>query len=117
MDSTRPVEATCPECRGPLSEVTEGDGHPKLLEFKCLVGHTYSPRALLEAHSETQERTLWSAVVVLEESARMVQAIESEFKPEIVERLRQQVATKMEQASQIRRILEQLEPFRTGPID
>jgi len=117
MDSTRPIRATCPECRGPLSEIVKSDGDRKLCEFTCLVGHTYSPRALLEAHSQTQESSLWSAVVALEEAAILVEAAVSEFRPEVADRLKEQAQLKLKQAGQLRGILEHLEPFQTGPKD
>jgi len=69
------IEATCPECRGPVSEVR----YNGLLEFRCLVGHAYSPKSLLEAHSETEERALWAAVVALEETERLVDAVAESF--------------------------------------
>ena len=117
MDRMRPIRATCPECRGPLSEVVKSDGDRKLCEFTCLVGHTYSPRALLEAHSQTQESTLWSAVVALEEAAILVDAVVSEFKPGVADRLKEQAQLKLQQAGQLRGILEHLELFQTGQND
>ena len=69
MEPTIPINATCPECRGPLSVI------PGTSEFRCLVGHMYSARTLLQAHYETQERTLWSAVVVLEEATQLINAV------------------------------------------
>src|SRR5262245_20043101 len=110
METTRPINGTCPECRGPLSETVQTNDDSALREYKCLVGHVYSPRALLEAHSETQERALWSAVVALEESATLVQCVSSEFPPEIVERLQEQARIKEQQAQRLREVLDQLEP-------
>ena len=46
----RALEATCPDCRGPLSVSAYGG----LREYSCLVGHRYSARVFLQAHSETQ---------------------------------------------------------------
>jgi len=103
------IEATCPDCRGPLSQ----ESYDEVREFHCLVGHTYSPSALLQAHYEAQEKTLWAAVVVLEETAKLVEAVASGFSPSIVKDLESQVATKQRQSAEIRRILENLEPFRT----
>jgi hypothetical protein len=105
----RCVEATCPDCRGPLSETTFED----LREYKCLVGHRYSARGLLQAHSETQEKSLWSAVVALEEAANLVEAVAKNFPDEVAERLREQAAKKILPATEIRRVLEQLEVFET----
>jgi two-component system, chemotaxis family, protein-glutamate methylesterase/glutaminase len=108
MQATKSIDATCPECRGPLSE-TQTDN---LFEYRCLVGHGYSARSLLESHSETQERSLWSAVVALEESAKLVDSLASQFPSAIAERLVAQAETKLRQAAAVRRILEELEPFQ-----
>lgn len=108
MEQKQLIEATCPECRGPLSEVT---CDPQVHEYQCLVGHKYSARSLLEAHSETQEKTLWAAVLALEESANMVSAVSGNFPTGTAARLRQQADRKLEQAAEIRKILEALEPF------
>ena len=107
-EKKRQIEATCPDCRGPLSEIRLESEAP---EYCCLVGHRYSARSLLEAHSETQEKTLWSAVVVLEESAVIVDAVQRQFAPEVAERLKIQAAEKLQQALAIRKVLEGLERF------
>jgi len=101
------IAATCPECRGPLS-VLRTDS---LLEIRCLVGHAYSPQGLLQAHSETQEKALWAAVVSLRETEAMVDAISDQFSPEVGDRLREQVTKKRSQAESLQLILEDLEPF------
>ena len=109
MEGHQLIEATCPECRGPLTELRR-DG---VLEFRCLVGHRYSARSLLQAHSETQERMLWAAVVVLEEANNLVSAVADMLAPEELKRLRDQAVVKNSQAQQIRGILEHLEAFQT----
>jgi two-component system, chemotaxis family, protein-glutamate methylesterase/glutaminase len=100
-----PVNATCPECRGPLSFTNEP------VEFRCLVGHTYSAITLLQAHYEAQERALWAAVVVLEETVPLVDTLGPELSADHAERLKKQVETKLEQAEKIRKLLEDLKPF------
>jgi two-component system chemotaxis response regulator CheB len=107
----RSLRATCPDCRGPLSE-TNYDG---LREYECLVGHRYSPRNLLHAHSEAQETALWGAVVALEEAANLVEALSDSFPPAVTGRLQEQVAKKLDQALVIRRILQEMEMFETEP--
>jgi two-component system chemotaxis response regulator CheB len=109
MERKEPINATCPECRGPLT----AQEHNGIVEFHCLVGHAYSPRALLQAHSETQERTLWSAVVVLEEASNLVAAVSAQVSPQELTRLSEQAEVKKLQAGQIRRLLKDLEPFQT----
>src|SRR5205823_1475107 len=87
METKESIEATCPDCRGPLSVVKTDS----LAEFRCLVGHTYSAQGLLAAHSETQERILWSAAVALRETVNIVEAVADQLPPEEVEKLRLQV--------------------------
>ena|ERR1051326_7762 len=108
MEAKKTIEATCPECRGPLTE-SQYEG---LREYHCLVGHRYTARSILEAHSETQERALWSAVVALEESAKLVEAVAPQLAPDLVQRLSVQAEEKVRQAAVIRRVLEGLEPFQ-----
>lgn len=108
------MNGTDPECRGPLTEVIHSEGSSELHEYKCLVGRSYSARTLLEAHCDAQERTLWAAVVALEEAINLVEAVASEFPPDVVERMREQARLKQKQAGEVRKILEQLEPFQAG---
>jgi len=101
------IEATCPDCRGPLS-VTRNE---TLVEFRCLVGHTYSAKGLLAAHSDAQEKALWQAVVSLKESANIVDAVADQVAPELLAKLRLQVKKKLAEAAALEDILENLEAF------
>jgi hypothetical protein len=51
------IEGACPECRGPLTEVRDGD----IVEFRCLVGHRYSPVAC-SYRCDSQWDELWEYV-------------------------------------------------------
>ena len=102
------IEATCPECRGPLRIITHDQN---IREYKCLVGHTYSARSLLAAHSEAQEKALWASVVALEEAEKIVGAVSPELPVAVAERLHVQAELKLAQAKEIRAVLERLEPF------
>jgi hypothetical protein len=106
MREVRPITATCPECRGPLSEVTE-DG---VREYRCLVEHRYSDVGLLHAHSETQERVLWAAVLVLEEAAVLARETAAHL-PDASESLLRQADEKQQQANAVRAVVETLKPF------
>jgi hypothetical protein len=55
---------------------------------------------------------LWAAVLVLEETAQLVSAVRPYISGETLDRLNHQVATKLKQAKEIRRVLESLEPFQ-----
>src|SRR5262245_35374399 len=107
METRTLINGTCPECRGPLTEVRQDD----LIQFECLVGHVYSPRALLDGHFDAQERTLWAAVVSLEEAENLVKAVRPHLDPAIGERLEAQAREKHEQGQEIRRVLERLQPY------
>lgn len=62
---------TCPECRGPIWEERQGN----IVEYRCRVGHAYSPLAMAQEHEEAVERTLWSTLVALEEAADITERI------------------------------------------
>src|SRR5262245_49851510 len=53
----------CPDCRGVLWEIQEGD----LLRFRCRTGHAFSPETLFKAEDEGVEQALWEALRALEE--------------------------------------------------
>lgn len=108
MEHEELIQATCPECRGPLRRIRLNHVH----EYECLVGHKYSAQVLLRSHSETEERALWSAVVALEEAREMVAAVSSDFPPDVARRLASEAEIKYKQAATIRALLEKLEPFQ-----
>jgi two-component system chemotaxis response regulator CheB len=83
-----------------------------LREYRCLVGHKYSARSLLEAHSDAQERALWAAVVALEESTNLVQMLRPGLPGHLAMRLEGQAERKRRQAVEIRGVLERLEAFQ-----
>src|SRR5262245_34557099 len=57
----------CPDCRGVLWEIQEGD----LLRFRCRTGHAYSPETLLAAQHDGIETALWEAIRAIEERAAL----------------------------------------------
>lgn len=68
MEATQiPAPLVCPDCSGPLYEVKAG----KLLQFQCIVGHSYSPMSLTQAHSDALERALWIAIRVMQEKLNL----------------------------------------------
>ncbi len=101
------IEATCPDCRGPLTK-TEDEG---ITEFHCLVGHRYSPEGMLRAHYETEERALWAAVVALEEAGKMVEAVGRYVSSEVRRNLEQDAADKRRQAQTVRGVLDELNAY------
>jgi two-component system chemotaxis response regulator CheB len=101
--ASEPTWLTCPECRGPLGEYKAG----RFSEFRCRVGHIYAPAALLSAHSDTVERTLWAGVVALEESAEIARYMQAQL-PDDAERLKREEKAKQEMANKVRGILKEL---------
>ncbi len=72
-----PTAFVCPECQGPLWETKTGSA----LQFRCHVGHAYSPDSLLADHSDSLERALWSAVRTFDEQAALLRRLgERRFK-------------------------------------
>jgi hypothetical protein len=109
MRELRLINATCPDCRGPLSEVIE-DG---VREYRCLVEHRYSDAGLLQAHYETQERALWAAVLVLEEAAIIAREVAAHM-PASAATLHTEAADKEKQAAAVRLVVAQLKPFTSA---
>ena len=62
---------TCPECGGPLRR----QDAPVPMRFECQAGHGWSPKSLLAAQAAGIERTLWAAVLRLEERSRLHQVL------------------------------------------
>jgi two-component system chemotaxis response regulator CheB len=58
-----PSAVACPDCRGVLWEIQEGD----LLRFRCRTGHAFSPETLLRAEDDAVEQGLWEVLRALEE--------------------------------------------------
>lgn len=65
-----PAGVSCPDCGGPLWEVDED--YPR---FRCHTGHAFTPRHLVAGLQEQEERSLWVALRVMEERARMLKRL------------------------------------------
>ena len=103
MEAQR-TRLTCPECRGPISKSEEGT----VIEFSCRVGHRYSPETFLAAHADTRERTLWAAVVALEEGADVARELASRSSIALKSRLEREAGDNEVAAGKIRNVLSQL---------
>ena len=97
-----PTSISCPECRGHLDLFLEGD----LAEYRCRVQHTYSPEAMIAAHAETEERTLWSAVVTLEEGAEVAEKLAPKLPEDVRAMVQESIGRRREAARQIRGFIE-----------
>jgi two-component system chemotaxis response regulator CheB len=99
-----PSALTCPECRGPLWEVTEG----ALTRYRCRVGHAYSEETLIAEHAAGVEAALWSAIEVLEERAELLRRVAARMepaKPGAANRLEQAARDAINNATLIRGVL------------
>jgi two-component system chemotaxis response regulator CheB len=67
-----PTSFVCPECNGPLWETKPGAS----LQFRCHVGHAYSPDSLLADHADGLERALWSAVRTFDERSALLRRLQ-----------------------------------------
>src|SRR5579871_3057783 len=93
-----PTNLTCPECRGPIHQEQQG----RIIEYRCRVGHVYSPATIEQEQDATVERALWSAVLTLEEAADMAEKFGNELGEEAAEKVRR----KRSDAAVLRQILE-----------
>jgi two-component system, chemotaxis family, protein-glutamate methylesterase/glutaminase len=97
----RRTDLTCPECRGPISEFRQGP----ITEFRCRVGHRYSPETFLTTHADTRERALWAAVVALEEGADVARELAANAASDVQHRLEQEAVNNRSAAAKIRELL------------
>ena len=64
---------SCPECNGALWEIAEG----RQPQFRCHVGHAYSPQILATEQDLVVEQSLWSGLRALKESAALDERLAS----------------------------------------
>jgi two-component system chemotaxis response regulator CheB len=91
------MEIKCPECAGPLWEERQGS----IVEYRCRVGHAYSPLALKEEQQEVVERSLWASIITLQNAAQLSDQLAGELGPESLE----DAAKKRAQATVINEML------------
>jgi two-component system, chemotaxis family, protein-glutamate methylesterase/glutaminase len=70
-----PSVYSCPDCRGVLWEIKDGD----LVRFRCRTGHGYLPEILSERQSDNIESTLWAAMTALEEKSSLSMRLANRF--------------------------------------
>ena len=103
----RLTDLTCPECRGTIWEVPRGP----LSEYRCRAGHTYSARSMLMEHYTRQEKTLWQAIVALEEGASLARRLAPELQPEIRGLLAEEARCSNQQAATLRNLIDSRATF------
>ncbi len=82
-----------------------------ITEFRCRVGHTFSPRSFLSEHYAAQERALYIAVVMLEEGAVLTRRIAGQFENSYGDKLREEAEERELQAQALRRVLDEHRAF------
>jgi two-component system chemotaxis response regulator CheB len=98
------TDLTCPECHGPLTRHKMG----KLIELRCRVGHAFSPENALVAHDESEERSLWGAVQMVEEGAAFAEQLADSLPAELADEVRGRVSTKRRLAVRLRALVEEV---------
>jgi two-component system chemotaxis response regulator CheB len=100
-----PSGLTCPECRGSIWEMGEGES----LHFRCRLGHSYSPETMFSQQTGAVEAAIWSAAQVLEERVQLARRLEERMArrghQRIAARYREQAAEASRQAAVLRRVL------------
>jgi hypothetical protein len=85
-----------------------------MAQYRCRVGHLYSPASARMVHSEREENTLWTAVVMLQEGADLAEeaaGIETMQNPE---KLHDAAEAKRKLAERVRNIVSELEKIPLG---
>jgi two-component system chemotaxis response regulator CheB len=63
----RPSAFACPDCTGVLWERDDG----RLVRFRCRIGHSFGPDALVDGKGDELESALWSAINTMEERGEL----------------------------------------------
>lgn len=100
---------TCPECRGPLYEHRKAPP-----EFVCRVGHLFPLQTLLEESTSTQERSLYQAIVSLEEGADIAEYAARHSNAAQQKQLFAEAGQLRRHSAEIRRLIEER---KTPPVD
>ncbi len=97
----RELISVCPECGGVLTE----DHRAGMTQWKCHVGHRYSPRSLADAQGDRVEQALWTAVRMLRDRSallnRMADHAEVGEQPRSARRFRTQANDASDQANEV----------------
>lgn len=95
---------TCAECGGPLWKQDA-----QLLRFRCLIGHGYTARSLLQASGHRVDSTLWAAVRQFEQRANLQRAMAHEEvtqgREKMAARYTERAAEMEQHATLLRRLL------------
>lgn len=104
-DGPAPGVFVCPECHGPLHETDESG----VLQFRCRVGHVFSPESLEVEKDADIERSLFLALQLVEDGATLARRLAHHASTRgfgaSERRFREQAKLRDEAASALRRLL------------
>jgi len=96
---------TCPECRGPLWEIHDGD----LVRFRCRSGHAFSADSMSEGQDVALDDALWYAYNTLLERAltadRLARDSAARDRTAIASRFAEHAREARRRAASIRRVI------------
>lgn len=101
------TDITCPDCRGTIWEIRNGS----FVEYRCRIGHAYSPRSMLAEHFSAQEKVIWQSIVALEEGSDLSTRLADKLGPELRDRLLNEARLAKEHATKLRELLTQRATF------
>jgi two-component system chemotaxis response regulator CheB len=101
------TDITCPDCRGTIWEIRNGS----VVEYRCRIGHAYSPRSMLAEHFSAQEKVIWQSIVALEEGSDLSTRLADKLGPELRARLLHEARLAKEHATKLRELLMQRATF------
>ena len=78
---------------------------PKVLRFRCHVGHAFTAAALLEMQSQKLEETLWITLRMLEERRNLARSMANQGAPALVRRAEDRAREADAHIKRIREIL------------
>lgn len=98
----QPTDFTCPDCGGVLRLIEPPDPP----HFRCAVGHAWSAESLMAAKWEKIEESLWAALRVLTENARLTRRLRDlAVTPEFAQRFEERLHDLDQHAQAIRELL------------
>jgi two-component system, chemotaxis family, protein-glutamate methylesterase/glutaminase len=89
-----PSGYTCPDCNGSLQLVGAGN-------YRCRVGHAWTPEALLRARDVEAENALWVALRSLQEKSQLARAHAEGVGPGVLQARYAQIADETEHAVRV----------------
>lgn len=93
-DLGSPSGYTCPDCNGSLISVSDGN-------YRCHVGHAWTPDALLGARDGEIESALWVAMRSLQEKAKLSRRLAGQLSPGLLRDRYQAITDETERAMSV----------------